>query len=198
MGLQPQQMINIPLVFRPTNSWLCDTIQRNAVQVWMCVHMWTRRTTAYSKRDKTRRGRQRGQEGHCRPSKTTTQERLKKTKGKEERDSKTTHQHEGHTDKERGQTHTHTHTHTHTLLASKHDNIRDVRWPCIECAAQWGPTLRPPWAMRGPSLPRAHYGSKLGPPMGYGRPKLPKGPLWAQNCSLSQWTMMCPSLPTAH
>jgi hypothetical protein len=30
--------------------------------------------------------------------------------------------------------------------------------------------------MMGPSLPRAHYGTKLGPPMGHAGPKLAPGP----------------------
>jgi hypothetical protein len=102
-------------------------------------------------------------------------EKDERKRGKGQQDNTPTRRTHG----QRKRTNTHTHTHTHTLLASKHDNIRDVRWPCIECAAQWGPTLRPPWAMRGPSLPRAHYGSKLGPPwamVGLNFPRAHYGP----------------------
>jgi methyl coenzyme M reductase subunit D len=51
--------------------------------------------------------------------------------------------------------------------------------------------------MMGPSLPTAHYGPKLGHPIGHGRPKLAQGQFWAQTWAPS-WAMMGPSLPRAY
>jgi hypothetical protein len=44
----------------------------------------------------------------------------------------------------------------------------------------WAQTWAPPWTMRGPNLPRAHYGPKLGPPRGPYGPELAQASLWAQ------------------